>query len=303
MKTADKKDYRRFLRPEVIAKLANMELKARFVVEGFLVGLHRSPYHGFSVEFSEYRQYNPGDPVKNIDWKAFGRTNRYYIKEFEEETNLRSYILLDSSGSMSFSSGDRLTKLEYANYLAASFAYLMQLQKDAVGLTLFDDKIRTERPPSSTRVHLFELLKLLENNSAGGETGLGEIFGEVAQRIRRRGLVLILSDLYDDPDIFLKAVKQFRHRGHEVIVFHIVDPLELGFNFKKETIFEDLESGEKLLTQPWTIREGYQKSFIEYIDRIRMELEDVQVDYELIDTSKSFDVALMAYLHKRRKIR
>ncbi|MCD6501379.1 DUF58 domain-containing protein, partial [bacterium] len=219
MSIETKNDYRRFLKPKVIAKLANMELRARFVVEGFLVGLHRSPYHGFSVEFAEYRQYNPGDPVKNIDWKAYGRTDRYYIKEFEEETNLRSYILLDASGSMGFSSEGNMPKLEYASYLAASFAYLMQMQKDAVGLTVFDTAIRDERPPSSTRVRLFELLRLLEKTEAGGDTGVAEVFGQVAQRVKRRGLVLILSDLYDDPDAIITAVKHFRHRGHEVIVF------------------------------------------------------------------------------------
>ena len=297
-----KNDYRRFLKPKVIAKLANMELRARFVVEGFLVGLHRSPYHGFSVEFAEYRQYNPGDPVKNIDWKAYGRTDRYYIKEFEEETNLRSYILLDASGSMGFSSEGNMPKLEYASYLAASFAYLMQMQKDAVGLTVFDTAIRDERPPSSTRVRLFELLRLLEKTEAGGDTGLAEVFGQVAQRVKRRGLVLILSDLYDDPDAIITAVKHFRHRGHEVIVFHIVDPIEMAFDFKKETLFTDLESGKRIQTQPWAIREEYQRRFMGYIDRMRMAFEDVQVDYELIDTRESFDVALMAYLHKRKKL-
>ncbi len=298
-----KNDYRRFLRPEVIAKLANMELRARFVVEGFLVGLHKSPYHGFSVEFAEYRQYNPGDPVKNIDWKAYGRTDRYYIKEFEEETNLRSYILLDASGSMAFASEGQMSKLEYASYLAASFAYLMQMQKDAVGLTVFDTKVRDERPPSSTRVHLFELLRLLEKTGAGGDTSTAEVFGSVAQRIKRRGLVLIISDLYDDPEAIINSVKQFRHRGHEVIVFHIVDPVEIEFDFKGETLFTDLESGKRIQTNPWTIREEYQQRFIDYIDRMRMAFEDVQVDYELIDTRKSFDTALMAYLHKRRKLR
>lgn len=297
-----KKDYRKYLRPEVIAKLANMELKARFVVEGFLVGLHKSPYHGFSVEFAEYRQYNPGDPVKNIDWKAYGRTDRYYIKVFEEETNLRSYILLDVSGSMSYSSEDRLSKLEYGKYLAASFAYLMQLQKDAVGLTVFDTDIRDERPPSSTRVNLFEMLKVLENMQAGGDTNASEVFFKVARRIARRGLVVIISDLYDEPEDMIRAIKQFRHMGHEVIVFHLVDPAEVKFDFKGETIFEDLETDSKIQTRPWSIRERYQKTFLDYIDFIRMEMEDSQVDYELIETDKSFDVALMAYLHKRGKL-
>jgi len=297
-----KKDYRKYLRPEVIAKLANMELKARFVVEGFLVGLHKSPYHGFSVEFAEYRQYNPGDPVKNIDWKAYGKTDRYYIKVFEEETNLRTYILMDVSGSMSFSSENRMSKLEYGKYLAASFAYLMQLQKDAVGLTLFDTDVREERPPSSTRVNLFEMLKVLETTEAGGDTSAAEVFFKVARKIGRRGLVVIISDLYDEPEEIIRAIKQFRHMGHEVIVFHIVDPAEIKFDFKGETIFEDLENDSKIQTRPWAIRERYQKRFLEYIDYIRMEMEGSQVDYELIDTEKTFDVALTAYLHKRGKL-
>ncbi|HHS50465.1 MAG TPA: DUF58 domain-containing protein [candidate division Zixibacteria bacterium] len=295
-------DHTKFLQPEVIAKLANMELRARFVVEGFLVGLHKSPYHGFSVEFAEYRQYNPGDPIKNIDWKAYGRTDRYYIKQFEEETNLRTYILLDASASMSFASEGQMPKFQYASYLAASFAYLMQLQKDAVGLTVFDDKIREERPPSSTRVNLFELLRLLERTSPEGKTSTANIFGEIAQRIRRRGLVVIISDLYDDPETMLGAIKQFRHRGHEVIVFHIVDPLEISFEFKGETVFTDLESGGKVQTQPWTIREEYQRKFSDFIDRVRMSCEDSRIDYELLDTTSTFDVALMAYLHKRGKL-
>jgi len=297
-----KKDYRKYLKPEVIAKLANMELKARFVVEGFLVGLHKSPYHGFSVEFAEYRHYNPGDPVRNIDWKAYGRTDRYYIKVFEEETNLRCYILLDISGSMGFSSGDNLTKLEYSKYLAASFAYLMQLQKDAVGLTMFDTDIRGEKAPSSTRVNLFEMLQILETVGAGGDTSAAEVFFKVARRIRRRGLVVIISDLYDEPEAMIRAIKQFRHMGHEVVVFHIVDPLEMKFDFKGETIFEDMEDGKKIQTRPWSIREDYQKAFLAYIDTIRLEMEDNQIDYELIDTEKTFDVALMAYLHKRKKL-
>ncbi len=302
MPVETKKDYRKYLRPEVIAKLANMELKARFVVEGFLVGLHKSPYHGFSVEFAEYRQYNPGDPVKNIDWKAYGKTDRYYIKVFEEETNLRTYILMDVSASMSFSSEKRLSKLEYGKYLAASFAYLMQLQKDAVGLTLFDTDIREERPPSSTRVNLFEMLKVLETTEPGGDTSAAEVFFKVARRIGRRGLVVIISDLYDEPEDIIRAIKQFRHMGHEVIVFHLVDPAEIKFDFKGETIFEDLESDSKIQTRPWAIRERYQKRFLEYIDYIRMEMEGSQIDYELIDTEKAFDVALMAYLHKRGKL-
>jgi uncharacterized protein (DUF58 family) len=203
---------------------------------------------------------------------------------------------------MAFSSEGRISKLEYASYLAASFAYMMQAQKDAVGLSTFDTKIRDERPASSTRVHLFELLRVLEKTVPGGETSAAKVFGEIAQRIRRRGLVLILSDLYDDPDGMIRAIKQFRYRGHEVIVFHIVDPLEMGFKFKSETLFRDLETGEKLQTQPWVIREEYQKSFLQYVEKMRFALEDSQADYELIDTAKPFDVALMAYLHKRGKL-
>ncbi len=297
-----KNDHIKYLQPQVVAKLANMELRARFVVEGFLVGLHKSPYHGFSVEFAEYRQYNPGDPIKNIDWKAYGRTDRYYIKEFEEETNLRCYILVDASASMAFASEGRMPKFQYASYLAASFAYLMQLQKDAVGLTVFDERVREERAPSSTRVNLFEMLRLLERSTPSGKTQSPAVFGEVAQRIRRRGLVVIISDLYDDPAATLTAIKQFRHRGHEVIVFHIIDPIEIAFDFKGETMFIDLESEKRIQSQPWTIREEYQRRFSEYIDRIKLACEDSRIDYELIDTTSPYDVALTAYLHKRAKL-
>ncbi|MBN1754769.1 DUF58 domain-containing protein [bacterium] len=294
-------DYTRYLHPDIISKFKTMELRARLVVEGFLVGLHRSPYHGFSVEFAEYRSYNPGDPVKHIDWKVFAKTDRYYIKEFEEETNLKSYIVLDKSGSMDYTSGT-ISKLEYASYLAAALSYIMNIQKDAVGLLTFDTKTRDWFPPSSTRLRLMEILKKLGELKAGQETNISDVFKQLAEQIKRRGLVIIISDLLDEPDQLIPAVKLFRHRKNEIIVFHVLDPQEKRLGFKSETIFEDLETNEKLQTQPWQIREGYQKAFLEYINRLKFEFRQSQIDYVQMDTSQPFDVALLAYLFKRSKL-
>ncbi|MBN2543090.1 DUF58 domain-containing protein [bacterium] len=294
-------EYTKYLRPEIISKLRNMELRAKLAVEGFLVGLHKSPYHGFSVEFAEYRSYNPGDPVRYIDWKIFAKTDRYYIKEFEEETNLKSYILLDKSGSMEYTSGD-ITKLEYGSYLAASLAYIMNLQKDAAGLLTFDTQARNWLPPSSTRLRLMEILKQLGELKPGEETNLSTVFNNLAEKIKRRGLVIIISDLFDEPDKLIPAVKLFRHRKNEIIVFHILDPQEKKLGFTSEVIFEDLETEEKLRTMPWQIREGYQKKFMEYINRLKFEFRQSQIDYVQMDTSESFDIALLAYLYKRARM-
>src|SRR5258707_312110 len=197
-------DYRKYLQPDVVAKLVNMELVARLVVEGFITGLHKSPYHGFSVEFAEHRQYMPGDDIKRLDWKIYGKTDRYYIKQFEEETNLKSYLIVDASRSMGFSSEGRMPKFEYASYIAAALAHLMIQQRDAVGLTLYDEKIRTHMPPHATKAYLREILRQLESSQPGNKTGTANSLHEIAERIKRRGLVIILSDLFDKPEEVMK---------------------------------------------------------------------------------------------------
>lgn len=292
----------KYLQPEVVAQLANMELRARLVVEGFLTGLHKSPYHGFSVEFTEHRQYMPGDEIKHVDWKAYAKTDRYYIKQFEEETNLKSYIILDSSGSMGYGSEGHLKKIQYASYVAAALAYLMTEQRDAVGLTIFDEHIRISLPPRATRPYLRQLLRELEQLRSGQKTGTAGVLNQVAEGIKRRGLVIILSDLFDDPTSVITAFKHFRHRGHEVIVMQILDPLERSFAFGGDAVFRDLETREELMTQPWHIEKAYRETLRTFIDRYKQECLDNNIDFVLLDTATPFDKALFEYLNKRKRI-
>lgn len=294
-------EYRKYLKPEIVSKLKNMSLRARLVVEGFITGLHRSPYHGFSVEFSEYRQYMPGDEIRHIDWKAYGKTDRFYIKQFEEETNLKCYLLLDASGSMGYSS-QKITKLEYASYLAAALTYLMIEQRDAVGLITFDQKIRKSLPPRSIKSYLPQILRELDAVKCSETTDVANTFHEIAERIHRRGLIVIFSDLYDDPEKVMSGLKHFRHNKHEVIVFHILDPMEINFDFKRNTLFKDLETSDELLTQPWHIKTEYQKKVKQFIENYKRQCRLNRIDYILLDSSWEYDIALMEYLNKRKRI-
>jgi uncharacterized protein (DUF58 family) len=294
-------DYRQFLNPEVISKLKSMEMKARLVVEGFITGLHKSPYHGFSVEFAEHRQYMPGDPIRDIDWKVYAKSDRYYVKEFEEETNLKSYILLDASASMGYTSS-KTTKFTYAANLAAALAFLMLKQRDAAGLVVFDERVRSYVPPKSASVHLHALLTTLAAVEPASATDAGLALHEMADRIKRRGLIIVLSDLWDDPAQVLTGLKHFRHRKHEVIVFHILDPAEREFDFPEEALFEDMETGEEISTLPWQIRSEYQRTMGAHIDRFRRECRQSFVDYVPLDTSVPYDYALFSYLGKRGRL-
>lgn len=295
-------DQQSYLRPDIVSRLASMELRARLVVEGFMTGLHRSPYHGFSVEFAEHRQYMPGDEIRRIDWKVLGRTDRYYIKQFEEETNLKAYILVDASMSMNFKAEGQVTKLQYASYLAAAIAYLLVRQQDAVGLVTYDEDIRAFLPPHSTKVYLQNILAELERLRAGSTTGTGRVLNAVADRLQRRGLVLVFSDLFDDPAEVMSALKHFRHGQHEVIVFHILDPRERNFQFGRDAIFKDMESGEELMTQPFQIQRSYQEAMRDFINRYKKECREQRIDYVLLDTAMPFDVALYEFLNKRRRV-
>jgi uncharacterized protein (DUF58 family) len=294
-------DYRKYLKPDIVSRLSRLDLVARLVVEGFITGLHRSPYHGFSVEFSEYRPYMPGDSIKNIDWKVLGRTERFYVKQFEEETNLKAYILVDSSGSMGFASGE-MTKLQYASYLASALSYLMLLQRDAVGLVTFDTSIRTYLPPRSMFSYLHILLSNIDRLESGGETRLSSTFHDLAERIKRRGLILVFSDLLDDPDEVLTALKHFRHRKHEVIVFHILDPAERNFTFQDESVFVDLETGQEIETLPWHIRQDYRSKMDDLLEKYKRTCRQNLIDYVPMDTSQPFDAALFNYLALRKRI-
>jgi len=292
----------KYLQPDVVAQLANMELRARLVVEGFITGLHKSPYHGFSVEFIEHRPYMPGDEIKHIDWKAYGKTDRYYIKEFEEETNLKSYLVLDASKSMEYSSPGHLKKIEYASYVAAALGYLMVEQRDAVGLTIYDEQIRAHFPPRATKLYLQQMLRELENVKASNKTSTAQSLHEVAERIKRRGLVVVLSDLFDDPAQVVTALKHFRHKGNEVIVMQVLDPLERSFAFGTDAVFRDMATKEELLTQPWHIQAAYRESFQEFLEFYTRECRENAIDYVLLDTATPFDKALFEYLNKRKRI-
>ncbi|MCK4657755.1 MAG: DUF58 domain-containing protein [candidate division Zixibacteria bacterium] len=304
MNDTDQQDYRRYLKPEVVSRLKGMELKARLVVEGFITGLHKSPYHGFSVEFAEHRQYMPGDSIRNIDWKVYAKSDRFYIKEFEEETNLKAYILIDTSASMGYVSDEkrRINKLEYCSYLAASLTFLMLKQRDSVGMVGFDERIHTYIPPKSAASHLHVLLKQMDNLAPSEKTNISDTLHQMAERIKRRGLIIIMSDLFDDPHRILAGLKHFRHKKHEIIVFHVLDPRERDFSFPTEAIFEDLETGERIVTLPWQIKKDYQKELSSVFDNFSRECRMSNIDYHLIDTSIPYDHALLAYLNKRARL-
>ena len=292
----------KYLQPSVVAQLSNMELRARMVVEGFITGLHKSPYHGFSVEFTEHRPYMPGDEIKHIDWKAYGKTDRYFIKQFEEETNLKSYLILDASASMNYASGGNLKKIQYASYVAAALAYLMMEQRDAVGLTIYDEKIRLSMPPRATKPYLQQLLGNLERLEGGNKTGTAESLHSVAEQIKRRGLVIILSDLFDDPKKVKTAFKHFRHRGNEVIIMQVLDPMERSFAFGGDAVFRDMETKEELMTQPAHIEQAYRETLRSFISDYQKECRDNNIDYLLLDTETPFDRALFEYLNKRKRL-
>jgi len=292
----------KYLQPGVVAQLSNMELRARLVVEGFITGLHKSPYHGFSVEFTEHRQYMPGDEIKHVDWKAYGKTDRYYIKQFEEETNLKSYLILDGSKSMDYASDGQLRKIEYASYIAAALSYLMVEQRDAVGLTIYDEQVRVSLPPRATKSYLKQILKELDILKPGNTTGTAQSLHAVAERIKRRGLVIVLSDLFDDPKRVMTALKHFRHKGNEVIVMQVLDPMERSFAFGTDAVFRDMETGEELMTQPWHIQKAYRDSFSTFLETYKRECRENAIDYVLLDTTTPFDKALFEYLNKRKRI-
>lgn len=295
-------DYRRYLQPSVVAQLKNIELKARLVVEGFITGLHRSPYHGFSVEFAEHRQYNPGDEIKHIDWKVYARTDKYFVKEFEEETNLRCVIAIDKSGSMRYASKNNISKFEYSAYLAASLAYLLMKQRDAVGLALYDETLQTYLPPRSKTSYIAEILKVIDQTIPSEKTGTAKALNQLAEKIHRRGLVIIFSDFFDEPESVLNALKHFRHKKHEVIAFQILDPQEIEFKFSGSVLFKDMETAEGLQTQPIQLRQFYREKVQEFIQQIKRECYERNIDFNLVRTDEPFDKALRQYLTKRAKM-
>jgi uncharacterized protein (DUF58 family) len=289
-----------FLDPKVLMTLSGMELKARMVVEGVVSGLHKSPYQGFSVEFAEHREYTQGDEIKHIDWRVFGKSDRLYVKRYEEETNLRCYILLDSSGSMGYRS-DGMSKLEYGAHLAAALTYLMLRQQDAVGLVTFDEAIQRYIPPRNSPQHLKIILEELERLKPGNRTKVSNIFHDLAERVRRRGLVIVLSDLFDNPDEVLVSLQHFRHKKHEVIVFHLLDPYELTFPFERVTLFRGMEDGRRVLTEPSALRKKYLAQLRAFTEKLKKGCRDNRIDYFQMNTQENFGRALTRYLGTRRR--
>jgi uncharacterized protein (DUF58 family) len=294
-------DKRKYLRPETVALLNSMSLRARLVVEGYIIGHHRSPYHGFSVEFAEHRSYGPGDEIKHIDWKLFGKTDRLYVKRYEEETNLRAHIILDTSKSMLYSSAE-VSKLSYANSLAASLSYLMINQQDAVGIARFSDKIDTFIPPKARPSHLNLILSQLDDKYSGYDTQIGIVLHELADRIRKRGMVILISDLLDKPENIMKGLKHFRHQNQEVIVFHIKDRKESEFDFNTRTKFFDMETGEEIVTEPWHIRSNYNELISKLESNYKSNCRENHIDYVPLFTDQSLDIGITEYLIKRSKL-
>jgi uncharacterized protein (DUF58 family) len=290
----------RFLDPAVIARLGTLDLKARTIVEGFLTGLHRSPFKGFSVEFAEYRQYFPGDDLTTLDWKVYAKTDRHFIKKYEEETNLDCHILLDVSKSMGYASGS-VTKLQYGSYLAAALSYLMNRQRDAVGLIAFDDRIVQMLPARARPGHLTSVLVTLERLELGTRTNVAKPLRDLAEAIHKRGLVVLISDLLDEPQRVIDGLKHFRYRGTEVIVFQILDPAEMSFPFTAPARFRDMETEDEVLAVPDAVRGQYQEAITELNARYRRELRAAGIDYTLLETSVPLEHGLMSYLFTRRR--
>lgn len=267
-----------------------------------MLGLHKSPFHGFSIEFTQHRPYIQGDSVKDIDWKLYGKTDRFFVKQYEEETNLRCTILLDCSRSMAFKQKGPVTKFEYASTLAAALSYLCLHQKDAVGLTLYADTIRKSIPPKASSIYLTEILKTLHSATPSDRTQTGACLSSVAQQMKRRGLVIIISDFFDDVESVLTALKYFRTRKNEVIVFQVLDPVERDFAFGRDAVFVDMETGEEMLSQPFQIQKAYQKALMEFLAKIKSSCRQQGVEYNVVLNSEPFDKALFSYLQKRGRL-
>lgn len=303
------------LNPELLSQLAPLELRARKIVEGFISGLHKSPYYGFSVEFAEHRPYNPGDDLKHVDWKVYAKTERFYVKRYEEETNLRAYLLLDTSSSMYFKHFAEWTKLRYGINFGAALLYLMHRQRDATGLISFSDDIEAFIPAKSSYSHLrllfTELEKRLQEEEKGikqrRKTASAKVIHEVAERLNHRSLVVIVTDLFEnvnEHESLISALKHLRHRKHEVLLFNVMErksERELDFPDHR-FLLEDMETGSEIEILPAQIREDYKKKVADYTHQFKMACSEFQIDFEELDTQSSFDLALLAYLNKRKNL-
>jgi uncharacterized protein (DUF58 family) len=292
----------KFLDPQTLAKLEGLELRARHVVEGYVSGLHRSPYRGFSIEFAEHREYVPGDDLRYVDWKVFGRSDKFYLKQYEDETNLVSYLVTDTSESMNYKSAlAPLSKLEYAQAVAASLAYLVLHQRDSVGVVTFDREIRALVRASSNPSHLKQILHVLEDVVPERKTAMGPIFHDLAERLHKRGIVLILSDLFDDVDSMLAGLKHLRYRRHDVVVLQILDPAELEFPFRSTTMFRGLEGMPQVLAEPRGVRKAYLREMNQFLQAVKQGCRKLRIDYVQLRTDQPLDIALSSFLSTRMK--
>lgn len=289
-----------YLKPEVIRQIARLDLRAQFIVKGFLQGLHASPFHGFSVEFSEHRKYTAGDNPQDIDWLVYAKTDKYYIKKFEAETNITGYLVMDLSRSMAYTYRQELTKFEYSICLAAALCYLMVHQQDPVGLITFDEKIRNSLPPRSKRTQIGTVLSLLSKLQPAGHTEIAKSLIQIAAMLKHRSLVMLFSDLLADPDPIIKALHRLRHGGHDVILFHVLDEAEVKFPFDGVVEFEEPESHDKLQVDAGGFRADYLTEIEKFRERYRRECFQSGIDYVALDTSMPFDKALVEYLVNRR---
>ena len=289
------------LDPTALARFGRLELLARLVVEGVMAGLHKSPFKGYSVEFAEHRQYGPGDEIRHIDWRAFGKTDRYFVKEYEEETNLKAYLVVDSSGSMGYA-GRTVSKFEHARRMAAALAYLMISQRDAVGLVTFDTAPRALIPPRSAPGHFSVVCKALEDTHTGGEAPLSAVLHTLAERIRRRGLVIILSDGFDELDALTSALRHLRHRRHEVLFFHTLAPEEEEFTFRRPARFRSLErAGHQLRVDPLALRGAYLERFRAFCKGLKEQVQAMEADYHRASTAEPIETTLLDYLSSRSR--
>ena len=289
-----------YLDPKILATLEGLQLRARLIVEGYVSGVHRSPYQGFSIEFAEHREYAPGDDLRYVDWKVFGRTDKVYLKQFEEETNQICNLLLDTSQSMRYQSGDApMSKLEYAQCAAAALSYLILQQQDSVGLVTFDREVRALVRPGSRPSHLKQLLHVMQESTPERKTDTGPIFHDLAERFKKRGIVVILSDLFDDVDSMMAGLKHFRHRRHDVILFHVLDPAELEFRFQRITRFQGLEQLPDVVVEPRALRNAYLREFDRYVRRLKKGCRMHRIDYVQMRTDRSLELALSSYLSSR----
>lgn len=290
----------KYLDPQVLNKVGGFELRTRRVVEGFMTGLHESPYKGSSVEFAEHREYVPGDDIRHIDWKVFGRSDRFYIKEFEEETNLKAYVVVDGSNSMAYAGEGKRSKLEVAKTIAATFLYLVQKQRDAGALVTFGKEVRDFLPPASSGAHFKNALAKLAELKPEGETDLGAIFNEIADRLTSRSLVVILSDLLDrNEEGLLSGIHRMAHRGHDVVIMQVLDHDELTFPFDRMTRFEGLEIDDRILADPKALRDAYQAELEAFQLKVQSACLGGRLDFVVVDTSKPLDVTLSSYLAQR----